>query len=653
LCYPVAAEASCGTLNADKKTATLGEKVTLTLDPQSESYRLASLSVRCGGENIETEKVSESVYTFTMPAGSVSASAVFVTDYFVSFENTDGAILAWQDLVSGQTPVYSGQTPEREPSVTSVFTFSGWDRPLEPVSGDEPFIKYTATYAPSPRSYEARFLGSKGETLQSATVKYGETPVYSGETPLKDADENYAYAFEKWSPEVSSATQDAVYTPVFRAFPLLREGINTFELEAYEQLDCLFTAEESGYYRFFTSGDDVGPEFIVTDGDKNDVSVKHFYVERGEQMSCERLVQLEEGETYAVSLTGYRAGEVSLHIRSVSVHTVRLDPNTPNGKVCGNEDVSFTAYSGELLTPYAEPDDGYGLFEMTVTDENGRRLMADRGSYLMPESDLFVTASFAPAREIKNDMNYGVSFINNDAVFADWSEEEETFVYRAAAGVGVEYKLLWEEGYIPDEIAVKTQSGENVPFGTFLYGASETDLWFTMPDEPVTVTAKAAEASVLTLHSGLSDGGVARYAVKTGKEAALPACPFASPDGKAFSGWAETENGEPVYADKGAFTANADSALYAVWNDAPYIKTALSDGDTGKLCEITLYNMQSGVTLVLAEYENGRLLSARTRQTADAAEVFSLSASADKVKAFALEAVASAPLTGAVEVTVN
>ncbi len=65
-----------GTVVSDKAAAYMGETVTLTVTPRS-GYRLATLTVLCGGTAVATTAGSNGSYTFTMPDGDVSVSAVF------------------------------------------------------------------------------------------------------------------------------------------------------------------------------------------------------------------------------------------------------------------------------------------------------------------------------------------------------------------------------------------------------------------------------------------------------------------------------------------------------------------------------------------------------------------------------------------------
>ena len=65
-----------GLVSGTLQRASVGTTVTLNIQPE-EGYELDTLTVMCGETEIETTKVSDTQYTFVMPAGSVTVTATF------------------------------------------------------------------------------------------------------------------------------------------------------------------------------------------------------------------------------------------------------------------------------------------------------------------------------------------------------------------------------------------------------------------------------------------------------------------------------------------------------------------------------------------------------------------------------------------------
>ena len=174
---------------------------------------------------------------------------------------------------------------------------------------------------------------------------------------------------------------------------------------------------------------------------------------------------------------------------------------------------------------------------MTVTDASGRRLMAEPdGSYIMPASDVTVSATFTEAHSVTCDMTeYLVSCGNNEAVFEDWTSGD--LEQRAAVGAGVEYSFDWDAGYVIDEFEIRTESGEEVPFSYLYQYLNKLEVWFTMPDEDIVITAAVAPAFDLLFDPGEADGRSYKATAKSGVDITLPDCPFELPDAKTFAGW--------------------------------------------------------------------------------------------------------------------
>lgn len=70
-------------------------------------------------------------------------------------------------------------------------------------------------------TYKVIWRNWDGTELQSSEVACGETPVYTGETPIKAADAQYTYTFAGWSPEIVAVTDNATYTAQYELTPVV------------------------------------------------------------------------------------------------------------------------------------------------------------------------------------------------------------------------------------------------------------------------------------------------------------------------------------------------------------------------------------------------------------------------------------------------
>ncbi len=114
-----------------------------------------------------------------------------------------------QELNAGEEPVYSGPTPEKASTAQYTYSFIGWDKPLDPVTGD---VTYTAVFQSVLRQYEITW--NVEGILTVIYLDYGEGPVYSG-TPTKASTLEFDFTFSEWTPSIASVTGDTTYTAVF------------------------------------------------------------------------------------------------------------------------------------------------------------------------------------------------------------------------------------------------------------------------------------------------------------------------------------------------------------------------------------------------------------------------------------------------------
>ncbi len=92
----------------------------------------------------------------------------------------------------GDTPVYTGETPSRPSTVQYTYTFIGWDSEIVAVDESK---TYTAQFSSTVNKYLITFENYDGTELQSKEVSYGDTPVYTGVTPVKPSTAQYTYSF--------------------------------------------------------------------------------------------------------------------------------------------------------------------------------------------------------------------------------------------------------------------------------------------------------------------------------------------------------------------------------------------------------------------------------------------------------------------------
>ncbi|HIX74630.1 MAG TPA: hypothetical protein H9977_06325, partial [Candidatus Parabacteroides intestinipullorum] len=72
-------------------------------------------------------------------------------------------------------------------------------------------------------------------------------------------------------------------------------------------------------------------------------------------------------------------------------YTITVDDNMTNGQVTAS---SATAEEGENVTLTVNPDSGYELWSLSVTDANGGSVPVNNYTFTMPASDVTVTATF-------------------------------------------------------------------------------------------------------------------------------------------------------------------------------------------------------------------------------------------------------------------
>lgn len=112
-----------------------------------------------------------------------------------------------QNLAYGVTPTPPFATVKEE-TAAATYTFSGWDKPIVPVTGD---VTYTASFLATPRTYTVTWIA--GDVTKTQTLAYGELPSFDT-TPTK-APDGSLYSFLRWDREIQPVRSDVTYTALF------------------------------------------------------------------------------------------------------------------------------------------------------------------------------------------------------------------------------------------------------------------------------------------------------------------------------------------------------------------------------------------------------------------------------------------------------
>ena len=157
-----------------------------------------------------------------------------INEYTITWQDDAGNTIGTTRVTHGETPSFTD--PIKEATNQYSYTFKGWSPTPTAATGD---ATYKAEFTETVRTYTVTWKNGD-EVLKTNTVAYGTTPVYDGETPVKEATSQYNYSFKGWSPAVTEVTGDATYTATFdetlRSYTVTWKDENGEELEIDENV---------------------------------------------------------------------------------------------------------------------------------------------------------------------------------------------------------------------------------------------------------------------------------------------------------------------------------------------------------------------------------------------------------------------------------
>ena len=323
---------------------------------------------------------------------------------------------------------------------------------------------YTAIYTATVNIYTVRFVDDDGTVLQTSSGVYGETPVYTGQTPAKPADAQYTYTFAGWTPAITAVTGNATYTATYTA------TVNPYTVNFVNYDGEVWQTDENMPY---------GAELTY----QNDTPLKPA-----------------DGE-YCYVFAGWtpEIGPVTGDVTYTAVYTAK-----PLALAPGENAVWPLSCNTYFFTPeetgwyiFFEPT-GIGLYFSSdgndiFTDysfDGAALLYLNAGTTYTVELGVYDTMPIQTTLTVGRPAVYalGVSAQHCTIGFADSNGNAVT---NAPEGARIRMTVTCDEGYLPlSYVTVTDESGETVPSSVFA---------FNMPGKAVTAALTCASAKNLTL----------------------------------------------------------------------------------------------------------------------------------------------------------
>ena len=236
------AEGLTPNLNASEKLITqkgdAGDDVTITFSYNTEHRIIGNGTMGAEGEydsglfytvEIKVPENASGTYPMTLEVErwlntEVQPVSYVTVDGFIqvsdSYEISAEASPGDGGTISGTGTYDKDKTAVLTASPAEGYRFLRWEENGY-ITNSGPTYSFTVTgkrhlVAVFDKVYNIKFQDDEGNELQKKELAYGETPRYTGNTPVKtDPDGIYSYTFAGWSPEITSVTDDATYTATF------------------------------------------------------------------------------------------------------------------------------------------------------------------------------------------------------------------------------------------------------------------------------------------------------------------------------------------------------------------------------------------------------------------------------------------------------
>lgn len=417
-----------GTIDLDKDYATLGETVLFNYSSE-DGYCLSNLTVNDSvGNELSVNWTYYKGYSFDMAQGDVVISAEFASNNLVLGNNTllltnhnggweeyefspeesgiytfdwDGGDLPSTALYDGDKRIaledydwsegnYSSEfSAELMAGKTYAFKISNndWQGAFE-------IENVTVSKSPAHEIFLDDALEHGKITASRHYVLIGDSVVLSAECEkgyylkrwiVSDADGNEVESEVYDSRIFSCPDSDVTVSAEIAEKPKIQIGENILpkSYSGQEWEEYHFIPTEAGYYSFYSEVDKEPERIYLMDGD-----IKIAY---GSQI----YVDLEADKDYVLrahSSYYYVEDSFSVLVKKITKHKIMIGNDVENGII----EASHTgAGEGESISLKATAGTGYYLQHWNVIDEDGKEVPVIKNSFVMPESDVTVSAAFA------------------------------------------------------------------------------------------------------------------------------------------------------------------------------------------------------------------------------------------------------------------
>lgn len=236
-------------------------------------------SVLAGKVHLPTLRQKElERYNAQWPDLKVSYNTL-IEQFAWTFVNKDGTILDVQYIDKGGKavdPITRAEnpipTPTAESTVSTDFTFKGWDTEFTTVFGNQ---TVTALYTESVRKYTVRYL-NRGAVLNSVTAPYGSTVLYDGDMPVYTGEETAYkyYLFNGWD-KSGYVTGDKDINAVYDSFEYTSGCFDGREIGTMRPVE-IYAMKQVGVENSVVSSKDPITITMGTDFSYDDIEEKVF-----------------------------------------------------------------------------------------------------------------------------------------------------------------------------------------------------------------------------------------------------------------------------------------------------------------------------------------------------------------------------------------